>query len=244
MKIFNNSCRFWLATAAVFSMTARDAPAQNITALYSFTYGIDGATPYGGLIQASNGVLYGTAINVGTNNKYGTIFKITTNGVFTPLFTFTGASTDGSTPYAGLLQGANGNFYGDSYTSGSNGYGSVFKLTSSGAFSELYGFTSLHYHAATGTVTNVEGANPIAPLVAGTNGNFYGTTSTGGSNGYGAVFEITGSGALTKLHSFTNGPDGAFPGALLQNSNGLIYGTTANGGTNGYESPRGQLMIL
>jgi len=219
--------------AAVFSMTVRNAPAANIVVLYTFTNtlsgGVDGANPGGGLIQASNGVLYGTTVNGGTNDAYGTIFNVTTNGVFTPLYTFTSSAVNGAEPYAGLVQGTNGNFYGVASQSGSNGYGSIFKLTSTGAFSELYGFSRIHG----ANLTNAEGGNPIAPLVEGTNGNFYGTGPAGGSNGYGAIFEITAGGALTRLYSFTNGSDGANPGALLQSSNGLIYGTTTNGGSNG-----------
>ena len=194
--------------------------------------GVDGGTPGGGLFQASNGVLYGTTINGGTNG-YGTVFKITTNGVFTPLYSFRSLSTDGSTPYAGLRQGTNGNFYGVASQGGSNSYGSIFKWTSAGAFSELYAFTPVHYQHATGALTNTDGANPAAALVEGTNGSFYGTAPAGGSNGFGSVFEITAAGAFTKLYSFANGPEGANPGALLQSGNGWIYGTTTNGGTNG-----------
>ncbi len=227
------ACKFCLALAAVLSMTVRDAPAANIVALYTFTNtlpgGVDGGTPLGGLIQAGNGVLYGTTANGGSNNGYGTLFKITTNGVFTPLYTFNGLASDGSTPCAGLLQGTNGNFYGAASQGGSNGYGSVFKLTSAGAFTELYGFTRIRGI----NLTNADGANPAAPLVQGTNGNFYDTGPQGGTNGNGAIFEITAAGALSRLHSFTNAAEGQNPGALLQSANGLIYGTTTNGGSNG-----------
>jgi len=237
-SFFEDSCRFWPALAAVFFMAAGDAPGASLVALYTFTNtlsgGVDGGTPGGGLIQASNGVFYGTTINGGTNNADGTIFKITTGGVFTPLYSFHGPNTDGSTPYASLLQGTNGNFYGVASQGGTNSYGSIFKWTSSGAFSQLYAFTSLHFQKGTAALTNTDGANPTAPLVEGTNGNFYGTTPAGGSNGFGSVFEITAGGAFTKLHSFANGADGANPGALLQSGNGWIYGTATNGGTSGY----------
>ena len=214
--------------AAVFSITVRNAPAANLVVLYAFTNGVDGGTPEAGLIQASNGVLYGTTVNGGTNG-WGAIFKVTTNAVFTPLYSFAYSVADGADPYAGLVQGTNGNFYGAAAQSGSNGYGSIFKLASTGAFTELYGFTRIHG----ASLTNAEGGNPTAALVEGTNGNFYGTGPAGGSNGFGAVFEITAGGALTRLYSFTNGADGANPGALLQSSNGLIYGTTTNGGSKG-----------
>ena len=132
------------ALTAAFWALASNTQAASIVAIYTFSNtlpgGVDGGTPVSGLIQASNGVMYGTALNGGTNNGYGTIFKVTTNGVFTPLYTFNGLTTDGSTPYAGLVQGTNGSFYGTCYGGGTNAYGSIYRLTSSGAFTELYGF--------------------------------------------------------------------------------------------------------
>ena len=71
--------------------------------------------------------------------------------------------------------------------------------------------------------------NPYAGLVQGTDGNFYGTTSEGGANGYGTVFKITPSGTLTTLHSF-DVTDGAYPYAgLVQATDGNFYGTTSRG---------------
>jgi uncharacterized repeat protein (TIGR03803 family) len=75
-----------------------------------------------------------------------------------------------------------------------------------------------------------DGANPYAGLVKATNGNFYGTTTYGGANGDGTVFEITPSGTQTVLYSFA-GPDGANPYAGLAQSGGFLYGTTYAGGT-------------
>jgi uncharacterized repeat protein (TIGR03803 family) len=92
-----------LALAAVFCMGVGDAAAANIVVLYAFSNSVDGATPEGGIIQASNGVLYGTTVNGGTNG-WGAIFSITTNGLFTPLYSFKSSTTDGATPYAGLAQ--------------------------------------------------------------------------------------------------------------------------------------------
>jgi uncharacterized repeat protein (TIGR03803 family) len=70
-------------------------------------------------------------------------------------------------------------------------------------------------------------------LVQASDGNLYGTTYEGGTNGYGVVFRITTSGALSSLWSFTDGHDGADPFAgLVQASNGNLYGTAPGGGTN------------
>ena len=228
----DNLWKLWVAVATVFCMTVCDAPAANIVVLYALSNSVDGGTPYGGVIQASNGVLYGTTVNGGTNG-YGAIFSITTNGLFTPLYSFKSIPTDGAQPYAGLVQGTNGNFYGTASQAGSNNYGSIYKMTSAGGFAEMYGFSLLHLQQSSRNLTNTDGANPGVGLVQGTNGNFYGAAPAGGSNGYGAVFEITAAGAFTRLYSFTNGADGANPGGLMQSSNGLIYGTATNGGNNG-----------
>jgi uncharacterized repeat protein (TIGR03803 family) len=121
-----------------------------------------------------------------------------------------------------LIQGTDGNFYGTTYGGGANGEGTVFKVTTGGELTTLYSFC-----AQTGCT---DGKEPIAGLVQATNGNFYGTTSQGGANNFGTVFEITAEGTLSTLHSF-DGADGANPGAALtEASNGNFYGTTSNGG--------------
>ena len=81
-----------------------------------------------------------------------------------------------------------------------------------------------------------DGAVPFAELVQAANGNFYGTTTWGGANSHGTVFEITPSGVLTVLYSFCSQPnctDGTESYAgLIQATNGAFYGTTTYGGTN------------
>ncbi len=65
-----------------------------------------------------------------------------------------------------------------------------------------------------------------------TDGNFFGTTALGGTDGYGTVFKITASGEFTTLHSFT-WSDGKSPvGGLLQATDGTFYGTTFQGVNN------------
>ena len=140
--------------------------------------------------------------------------------VFTTIHFFNGTN-DGANPFAALVQGSDGNFYGTTEHGGTNYAGTVFKISSNGAFTSLYSFTG----------TN-DGANPQAGLVQGSDGNFYGTTEHGGTNSVGSVFKISTHGALTSLYSFTGGNDGAFPNGLVQGSDGNFYGTTAGGGTN------------
>ena len=79
-----------------------------------------------------------------------------------------------------------------------------------------------------------DGDSPYAGLVQASDGNLYGTTNTGGANGWGTVFKMTPSGTLTILYSFTGGSDEGVPGtALIQAKDGNLYGTTAGGGASG-----------
>ncbi len=110
----------------------------------------------------------------------------------TTLYSFAGS--DGLDPYAGLVQGSDGNFYGTTITGGANSEGTVFKITPGGTL------TTLHSFAA-----GSDGAAPEAGLVQGSDGNFYGTTYYGGVYNAGTVFEITPGGTLTTLHSFSLG---------------------------------------
>jgi uncharacterized repeat protein (TIGR03803 family) len=140
--------------------------------------------------------------------------------VFTTLHFFTGTN-DGAQPVAGLVQGSDGYFYGTTSSGGTNGLGTVFKISAAEGYTSLYSFSG----------TN-DGANPLAALVQGSNGYFYGTTENGGRHGDGTVFQISTNGALATLYSFTGGNDGAWPyGGLVQGSDGYFYGTTDGGGT-------------
>ena len=199
--------------------------------LHTFN-GSDGSYPVGQLTPASDGALYGATSSGGTNGA-GTIFQITTNGVLTTLYSF-GAATnelghalDGSDCYAGLTQGRDGNFYGVTYDGGVSNVGTIFQYATNGTFTTLYSFT--------GNGSNDAGAYPsTAPLVEGADGVFYGTTSEGGTNNAGTIFQIIADGTLTTLHEFnvTNGQN-PYAGLHLA-SDGNLYGTTVYGGTNSY----------
>jgi uncharacterized repeat protein (TIGR03803 family) len=191
------------------------------TILYSFPAG--SSDPYCGLIQGNDGNFYGTT-GAGGGNDAGTVFEITPGGTRTVLHAFAKTGSDGQTPYAGLIQGSDGNFYGTTYTGGSAGFGTVFKVTPDGTE------TVLHSFAGGG-----DGANPYAGVVQGSDGNFYGTTYAGGDNGLGTVFRLTPGGTETVLYSFAGGgSDGANPEAgLIQASDGNFYGMTYRGGSSG-----------
>jgi uncharacterized repeat protein (TIGR03803 family) len=185
---------------------------------YSFTGSPGGANPYDGLVQGSDGNFYGTTYAGGTNGM-GTVFRISPLGSLTNLYTFSGS--DGATPFAGLVQGSDSSFYGTTYSGGMIGLGTVFVITTSGSLTTLHQFSGYP----------TDGALPVAGLVQASDGNFYGTTRLGGTNDGGSVFEITPSGGLTTLYSFS-GSDGANPyGGLAQGIDGYLYGTTYYGGT-------------
>jgi len=182
----------------------------------------DGAWPYAGLVQASDGNFYGTTTGGGANGA-GTVFKVTPAGRLTTLYNFCYQGypcSDGGDPYAGLIQATDGNFYGTTLGGGASGDGTVFKITPSGTLTTLYNFGG------------ADGAVPYGGLIQATDGNFYGTTSGGGASGDGSVFKITPSGTLTTLHSFADS-DGASPDGLVQATDGNFYGTTYGGGAYG-----------
>ena len=118
---------------------------------------------------------------------------------------------------------SDGKLYGTAFNGGSDGYGFVFSIaTTGGAVTILHNFSY------------ADGAEPTASLVQGSNGDFYGTTSEGGAHGAGTIFSMTPAGVLTTLYSF-NVSDGATPiGGVIIGSDGNLYGTTSAGGKNGY----------
>lgn len=150
------------------------------TLLYTFTGGNDGGHPQAGLIQGSDGNFYGTT-TVGGAHADGAVFQVTPGGTETVLYSFAGGTSDGSDPAGGLLQASDGNFYGTTNQGGSSGDGTVFKITPAGAETVVYSFTG----------GAADGAAPSAGLIQGSDGKLYGTTSSGGPNGYGTVFVVT-----------------------------------------------------
>jgi uncharacterized repeat protein (TIGR03803 family) len=207
----------------VFSITSGGVFAN----LHTFN-GVDGASPVAPLIQARTGWFYGTTSN-GAGAGGGSAFKINTMGAISTVYSF-GANgpSDGIFPYAPLIQGSDGNFYGTTEFGGGNpcNCGAVVKVTPAGAEIVLHSFAGID-----------DGGQPLAGLVQALDGNFYGTTSTGGcaSGCGGTIFMITAAGGLTTLHTFTGYPgDGTSPMAGLSlGTDGSLYGTTFQGGSSG-----------
>jgi len=175
----------------------------------------DGGNPVAPLIVGPDGYLYGTTLN-GGDNDFGVVFKITTSGSYTTLYSFTGTDGDGANPATGLLSATDGFLYGTTKGGGSSNEGTIFKITTNGVPTTVYSFLG-----------GVEGGTPIGTLIQGINGNFYGTTQFGGTNGLGVVYQLTSTGSYTELHAF-NGTDGNQPLAgLVTGTDGKFYGTTS-----------------
>jgi uncharacterized repeat protein (TIGR03803 family) len=219
-----------------------DLTAQ-LTTVISFN-GINGQSPYAGLIADANGDLFGTTANGGANGV-GTVFEIVNTGAVaapvyasapTTLVSFN--SSDGAIPYAGLIADANGDLFGTTADGGANGDGTAFEIVNSGTVAAPV------YASAPTTLVSFNGGigqSFEAGLIADANGDLFGTTANGGANGVGTVFEIKNTGTVaapvyasapTTLVSF-NGSDGDQPAAdLIIDANGDLFGTTPLGGGN------------
>ena len=226
---------FSLAMFCAATVTA--SPAQTLTTLHSFV-STDGAYPFAGLFQASDGNFYGTTASGGFHG-FGSVFKVTPSGTLTGLYSFCSLSkcSDGDAPYAWLVQGSDGNLYGTTPYGGTNNGGTAFKITLSGTLTTLYSFCTQSKCS--------DGADVYAGLVLASDGNFYGTTAYGGANddcsavnapGCGTVFKITPDGSLTTLYSFCSQPgcaDGQYPyNGVIQARDGNFYGVTTSAGGN------------
>ncbi len=211
------------------------------------------------VVQSLDGNLYGTTIFGGANKTCnpkqvgcGTVFKITPSGTMTTVYSFCSKTncTDGAYPVGGLVLATNGDLYGTTSGGGSIGLGTVFRIATGGTMTTLYNFCS-----QSGCV---DGRDPGAALIQGTDGNLYGTTILGGTGGCGGchgggvAFKLTLGGKLTVLHNFCTGTctDGANPSnPLVQGSDGNFYGMIT--GRSGYfdgdlfkMTPSGTLTVL
>lgn len=225
---------------AVFEITQNGT----LSILWNFcsqTNCTDGGHPIAGLILATDGNFYGTTTSGGRG--YGTVFKLPPNGTLTTIHNFCSQSgcADGADPVAGLVQAADGNFYGTTFGGGlktqlvcigTNGCGVVYKLMPNGMFNVLHSFCS--------QPNCPDGAIPQAALIQASDGNLYGTTYTGGSGANcgpdcGTVFRITTSGVLTTIYNFCTQyacSDGSAPESpVMQATDGNLYGTTTGFGS-------------
>jgi uncharacterized repeat protein (TIGR03803 family) len=216
---------------------------EQLVFIHTFQSGpTDAGGPGGPLLQASDGNFYGTSNAGGANYPCrppdnlpcGTVFKMTPSGDVTVLYSFGASATDGFWPEGHLIQGADGALYGTTSSGGTHGAGTVFKITLDGVYTLMYSFGA----------SPADGIVPVTGLIQASDGNFYGTTASGGANhcvnipqdgsNCGTAFRISPTGVETVLYSFGASPsDGVEPeGSLIQASDGDLYGTTADGGAN------------
>jgi uncharacterized repeat protein (TIGR03803 family) len=220
---------------AVFELVPKAGGGWSEKLLHSFNpNGKDGVNPYGGVVVDPSGNLYGTTYFGGTYG-FGTAYELVhqPSGAWVEkiLHNFNDTGTEGEYPAAGLVFDAVGNLYGTTVLSSPGGLGTVFELKRGpgGIWKEkiLLSFIS----------TGTGGGAPYGSLIFDASGNLYGTTSYGGFNGVGTVFELTpaknGTWTSSILYSFNNnGIDGYDPIAgLVFDPSGNLYGTTYGGGT-------------
>jgi uncharacterized repeat protein (TIGR03803 family) len=215
---------------AVFKLTPTSSGPWTETTIHSFVPGTsDGAQPASGLTIDASGNLYGSTPFGGVHG-IGAVYQLSPNadGSWSEslLYSFN-VKPDGQQPDAEVTFDASGNLYGTTYYGGRDNIGTVYELSpaSGGGWTEkvIFDFDPLN------------GRSPQGPVSLDSAGNVYGTTSLGGENGVGTVFELTpnsdGSWSFLLIHEF--GPnDGRIPnGELTPGVPGVFYGATSSGGT-------------
>ena len=193
------------------------------------------------LLLASDGFMYGqaqvTARECGPDLvPCGAIFRYSKADGLSTFYTYGATPEDGFLLSGPLIQGSDGALYGATISGGANrGGGTLFRITLGGEFTRLHSFGADKF----------DGDSPIGGLVEGSDGNFYGVTSSGGVNtcpeipsgegNCGTAFRMTPEGDVTLLHSFGSGPDdGVSPqGPLVEAADGNFYGATSMGGEYG-----------
>jgi uncharacterized repeat protein (TIGR03803 family) len=228
----------WSGGTAGGGTTFKITPTGTPTVVYNLD-GDTGYAPFGGLTLTTPGRFYGTT-TVGGPSLWGTLFSVLPNKNFTRLYAFSN-DANGSAPTAPPIQAPDGNLYGTTSASyeDSQGYGTVYRITYSGQFTTIYQFTD----------SMARWSVAVGPLVLGNDGNLYGTTYIGGTNGFGTVYKIKPNGKLTVLYNF-DGVHGIWPAApLVQGGDGSLYGTTVAGGSNDTGvvfrvTPAGMLTVL
>lgn len=186
-------------------------PSGTLTVLYDFQGGADGGHPVSPLMIGLDGLFHGTSYP-------GMSYKISAAGVFHVVGTIP------TTAYGPLLQTNDGTFYGVTEFGGTNGAGTIYKITGT-TYKILHNFDM------------ATGSYPVGGLTQGADGNLYGTTTAGGNTNAGVLYRFTPVGTYSVLVNF----DGAHPAAgyqsyagLIAGSDGKLYGVTIWGGLYGY----------
>jgi uncharacterized repeat protein (TIGR03803 family) len=225
---FGGSLNCLAGCGTVFKLSPSGG-AWNFSVLHGFVNGKDGSNPTSGVMVDSSGNVYGTSQG-GTKSTYcgigcGTVFKLTptTHGEwsFSLLLEFTNTASVGATPANGtVIMDPAGNLYGVTRFGGSGIDGIVYQLSPrpSGPWKETVLYNVQQNEASSEGTLALDSA-----------GNLYGTTESGGTYGYGTVFELTPSGsgpwAKTTLFSFNGGATGGnLQGGVVLDSSGNLFG--------------------
>jgi uncharacterized repeat protein (TIGR03803 family) len=210
---------------SVFQMTAKNVYSTR----YEFKSQGDGHCPFSGVAVDAADNIYGTVVGGGFGgDPNGAVWRLAQHNRLTPLYKFKDGA-DGEYPDQAPIVDAAGNVYGTILKKTTNAVedasyaGAIWKIDTTGQFSIFYQFTG-----------KTDGYGPNGPLLLNTDGNFYGTTGSGGGKkkkpGYGTLFRITPAGVFTVLRTFYYGPEGGGPtGTLAHDSRGAIYGGTSAG---------------
>lgn len=256
-----------------------DLNTESYSIIYTFQGESDGKNPAAGVLLGSDGYLYGTTASGGANNA-GTVYKINHDGTnFTVLHAFAESSSDGITPWGGLVTDNNGFVYGTTSRGGKDQYGTIFMVAMDGtkyrilhnfghkiradglnplaglaidpATNILYGLTYLGGRYGNGTFFSINPTNPAATynsmysfrsvtpnakLTLADDGNFY-TNTMGVESGNqlispSKVFQLSKNGQVTAIFTFES--NSTITQSTLIKVNGNFYGTTMNGGSDGY----------
>jgi uncharacterized repeat protein (TIGR03803 family) len=151
------------------------------TVLHAFRGSPDGEEPSAALTADAAGNLYSTTYYGGRDDNCGTVFELTAGDKEQVLHRF-GREHDGCRAFAGVVLDPQGNLYGTTLDGNDAGAGVVYEITADGQEKILHRFCSWK--------DCTDGAYPNG-LIIDAEGNLYGTTSNGGINNNGVVFEIT-----------------------------------------------------
>ena len=200
----------------------RFSPGGTLKPLHWFG-GSEGAFPAAGLVQARDGNFYGTALRGGPELlAAGTVFKMTPNGIVTRLHAFASVNESlGTWPAGTLIEASDGHLYGTTYRGGpGNAFGTVFKISTAGAFTQLHAFT--------------DGQHPAVSLTEAADGSLWGVASGGfwiGDFLPSGVFRMSRTGGDFEWVTAFNFKNGEVPwGDLLLAPDGSLFGSTTTGG--------------
>ncbi len=207
--------------AGAFGLVYKVTTSGTYTTVYKFSEA-DGYYPMASPTQGIDGDLY-IPVALGGSEYCGTIVKITTAGVLVSSYSFP-CDAGGSFPIGPLVQDANTNFFSTTQNGGTNGEGTIYKVTPTMAVTILHSFGA----------TFGDGEYPSAGLALGTDGKYYGSAAEGGTYDDGILFNTNKTGFYTDLYSFNNSANLMQMSPLsppVEYTTGLLYGVTEYGGT-------------